>query len=263
MPVQFGVDEAKTLLAAGWRQGALFKSNWIISLPDEAKGCFWVILTQSCTVVSPRLSVDPLIEIAIARPLNKFNARAAEATGKNFRKLHVATLGADFEALEIDVNSRRFVAREVLLKFVPDGPVIDESETRKIGSWMGRYFSRVAVPNRLVEVLRPYFTGIGTILREQRNDSPLHESVPTVFIDWAPNDEAGPYRVTITVLAHGQDLTEHIDRRLIDAGISEVEIDNLKLVIEVRSSDATFLSEVDGKIRLSEWDYLTSLEAEI
>ena len=58
-------------------------------------------------------------------------------------------------------------------------------------------------------------------------------------------------------------VTEHIDRRLIDAGISEVEIENLKLLIEVRSSDATFLSEVDGKIRLSEWDYLTSLEEEV
>ncbi|MCK7475534.1 MAG: hypothetical protein MZV49_23485 [Rhodopseudomonas palustris] len=59
---------------------------------------------------------DPRVEVAVGRPVSRYNPQSHQAAGKDVRKYHLPVAGADFEALEIDINSRRFVDRQSLLK---------------------------------------------------------------------------------------------------------------------------------------------------
>jgi hypothetical protein len=148
---EFGTVEAETRLASGWLQGAIFKSNALIGVPHGIEvGTLLVVLTQSCTVVSPSLARDPVIEVAVVTPEGKtFNPKAQESTGKVFRKLSVPLGEHDPESGIVDINRRYFIPREALLQSKPDGPGMNAGIGKAIGGWVGRYYTRAALPNRL------------------------------------------------------------------------------------------------------------------
>jgi hypothetical protein len=255
----FGRAEAEALLQAGWRQGALFASNEWIRLPEgvSSEDALIVVLTQSCTVVSPRLEADPFVEVAVARRRKGFNPKDQDASGKNVRKLLLPVEREGFQAVEIDINSRRLLPRDLLLKFAPDGPQLSEQEARKIGGWMARYYARAALPNTLVERIRkPAFDDIKKSLKTTYRGDPLHVSTRSVLIDWEPDDEKGPYKVRITLICNDQMAAEALDRA-VPSEFTTPEGDGLS--IDVASADAMFVSELDGRIRLTEWDYLSDL----
>jgi hypothetical protein len=258
----FGREQAEALLRAGWRQGALFAPNENIPFPPGANGedNVLIVLTQSCTVVSERLNSDPVVEVAVAKLLKKFNAKDQAATGKSFRKLILPLeQGEEYKAIEIDINSRRLYPRDLLLGFAPTGPQISEPDARKIGGWMARYFSRVALPNALVEKMKgTTFELIKKVLKNEHEGEPLHMNTRSIFIGWEPDDEVGPYRVRITIVCSDQRATEAVDRLIIEASGAAVP-DGAEISIDVWSADAIFVADLDGLVRLSEWDYLTDL----
>jgi hypothetical protein len=258
----FGREQAEALLRAGWRQGAIFAPNDKIPLPPATgdNDNILIVLTQSCTVVSERLNSDPVVEVATAKLLKKFNAKDQAATGKSFRKLILPLQqGGEYDAVEIDINSRRLYQRDLLLDFAPTGPQISEPDARKIGGWMARYFSRVALPNALVEKLKgTTFELIKSVLKTEEEGEPLHMNTKSIYIGWDPDDEVGPYQVRIMIVCADQKVTEAVDRLLIEVGGSVV-LDGATVYIDVSSADATFLADLDGLVRLTEWDYLTDL----
>jgi hypothetical protein len=241
----------------GWRQGALFRPNdYVQQGPDDPQGAFFIVLTQTCTLVNPSLKNNPWIEIATAKPVEHYNPKDPAARGKTFHKYHLQLKGADHPALEIDINSRRFVDRKKLLEFGPDGPVCDPSDCYRMASWMARYYTRVALPNALVGLLKDVFVQLRGILDSDYEGAPLHEDVDEIFIDWAPDDEHTNYTCTLTILANDQAVTEQIDRLIGQAGFTDAG-DYLELKIEVLACDATFVSDLRGRKRLSEFDYLS------
>lgn len=256
MTTSFERTQAEALLEAGWRQGALFASNEWIPLPDSQDALI-VVLTQSCTVVSSRLETDPHIEVALARCKETFNPKDQNAQGKNVRKLLLPVVGDGFQAIEIDINTRKLLPRELLLNFAPTGPQLSENEARKIGGWMARYYARVALPNTLVErIRREAFDAIKKGLKTQHDGAPLHVKTRSALIDWQPDDEEGPYRVRITMICHDQSATEALDRAIGGKAVSGL---GDEITVDVVSADATFLSELEGRTRLSEWDYFSDL----
>jgi hypothetical protein len=140
---RFDEAAAGSLLAAGWRQGSAFHAPVDLDVPiafnrnDE----WLVVCTQSCSVVSPRLTADPHIEVAIARPIKKFNPRSPQATGKDFRRFHLPVRGAiGFQALECDINRRFDIPRECFLDFAPEsGITVPEGAGRALAGWLARY----------------------------------------------------------------------------------------------------------------------------
>ncbi|MDE2115178.1 MAG: hypothetical protein KGJ29_09980, partial [Hyphomicrobiales bacterium] len=107
-PPKFGEEEANALLAAGWRQGAVFKPFG--DLRPKNDEYFFVVCTQSCSVVSPNLIRDPFVEIAEGKPLQHYKKNSPEAIGKNVTKFQMPVTNDQFAALEVDINTRRFVA---------------------------------------------------------------------------------------------------------------------------------------------------------
>lgn len=261
-PTPFGTAEADKLLRAGWCQGSLFAPCEIVSHQEDI---FWIVCTQSCNIVSDSLSRDPLIEVAEARPIKKFRERALEARGKNVRKLHLPVTGANFEALEVDVNSRRTFGRESLLSITPATIAISSDAKRNLPNWLARYYNRVALPNELVERLRQtVFPTLKAFMDEQNEVGiPRHEAIESAFISFDPDDElpqSHGYKVSLRFLcADGSD-ADHFDRDLIARfGGDRIEVDGINFDFSFVAVKETYVSDLDGWDRFSEWDHLSGI----
>ncbi len=148
---------AKTILDKGWRQGAIFDPRGIIQDIQLTNGELLILCTQSCTVVSSRFATDPIVEAMVVKLLPKYNPRAFEATGKNQRKLHIEVIGrSEFKCIECDINRRFFFDRHHLLNINPlqEFEIGVEGST-KLAGWLGRSYTRIALPNLLVERVKP------------------------------------------------------------------------------------------------------------
>jgi len=146
---------AKTILDKGWRQGAIFDPCGIVENIQLTDSELLVLCTQSCTVVSSRFATDPIVEAMVVKLLPKYNPRAFEATGKNQRKLHIEVIGSsEFKCIECDINRRFFLDRHHLLNINP----LEEFEigvegSTKLAGWLGRSYTRIALPNLLARML--------------------------------------------------------------------------------------------------------------
>lgn len=257
------MSEAQRLLDTGWRQGSVFTANEVVGLPHGCKpDDRLIVLTQSCTVVSPRWDVDPHIEVARVTPLAKFNPRSSEAKGKNLRKLHVPLVDGEQGALAIDLNSRTFVDRRLFLEFEPDGTQPHTTEARRIGGWISRYYSRIALPNALVVVLREgVLNALKAVLDTQIEGQPLHERVSNIYIDWSPDDENGdPYEVSLLVLATDEAAAEFAGKQL--TALIPASTSRLTITHDALSAESAFVSDVEGRVRFTEYDYLSDLADE-
>ena len=105
---------------------------------------------------------------------------------------------------------------------------------------MARYFSRVALPNALVEKLKE--TTFDLIKKRPQNRtggrSPPHEYQIHLYWVGTPMTRRGPYQVRITIVCNNQQATEAVDRLLIETGGSAV-VEGATVSINVSSADAT------------------------
>src|SRR4029077_8148177 len=78
----------------GWRQGSIFEldktkiqipSNFAFDPEDE----LLIIISQSCSVVSPNFNANPSIEAMVVKKIKQFNPKSFEAIGKNQSRLHL------------------------------------------------------------------------------------------------------------------------------------------------------------------------------
>jgi hypothetical protein len=226
-----------------------------------------VVVSQSCTVVSSNLEKDPVVELAVAMPCPKPFAKvhkSPEAVGKNFRTLIVPQVFDDADCLEIDVYSRFFVRRELLLAFKPDVGVGDAESGRRIASWMGRHFTRVALPDRLVSLLKdPVLQPLENHLKAKFGEGPINEGVYAIWVKWQPEDEQGPYEIEFLIACEDDEAANNLDQLLTDSfgteGPSRLENDEVRVSINVTSVAATTLADINAHSRLSFFDHFTSL----
>ena len=268
-PKQFGTEEARSLLEAGWTQGSVFRANDHVHLPhDVPADAFLVVCTQACSLVLPDLRKEPHVELAIARPVARFLPKDGPATGKDVRRFHLPVTGADCPALEIDITSRFLVPRELLLSFRPDGPVAGDADRRNLAGWIGRYYSRIALPDALV--VRARRSVLGAVERFLKASSAggaakNHEHVHSVYVRWEPNVElAEPeeYRLEMLILCDDPVVADSLSARLVDFGLdpdAPVGMGGVSIFCEVRAREETRLTDLDGRVRLTEWDYMTGL----
>lgn len=267
---ELGVDEARRLLAAGWRQGSVFRPNEHVPPREgDPENAVFVVVSQSCTVVSQRWDKDPFVEIAVAvpsdTPFDK-QKRSPQAVGKDFRSLLLPTACGEADCLIVDVYSRFFIPRHLLLNFVPDVAVGDTATARRVANWMGRHFMRAALPNLLVELITdPVLKPLEKHLKAKFGDGPVHEGVVAIWVKWVPDDEEGPYRIEFLFACEDENAAANLDQLLTETFGTEdvVKLDTEAVVVEMRvmSADATTLADVEGHERLSIFDHFTSLEA--
>jgi len=218
--------------------------------------------------VSERIETDPNIEFLVAEPVKKYNPRSAEATGKNLRRFHLSISGVpNTEALACDINRRFFVHRKACLRHPPDVNVgILEESVRNFAGWIARYYTRIALPDELTRRARNglYKCIKNALEKKSATGEKLLNSIDKIYVNWDPNFDlqSGLYRVHILFLCADADA----DIRL--SSLLELPLgpftrgdgqDGIKLEYENKVKSETFVSELDGYKRLSEWDYLSNL----
>lgn len=262
----FGLDQAQALLDAGWGQCVVFHTNG--DFPHNDVDGLFVVCTQSCTVVSPSLDRDPFVEIAIGRRLAKFHPRSPQARGKDVRKLHIPVEGADFEGLEVDINSRRFVKRELLLAATQTGYIVTDRDRQNFAGWIARYYSRIALPNELVDRLKlTIFKQLTQFLEAQHGKAGCarHDEIGSMWIKFNPDLELPKdekYQVKLLIICDHPDVAEAYDRELIAIyGERPVVIDGIEFSFDVNTPDETRLSDLNGWHRFTEWDHLSEMGA--
>lgn len=265
---ELGIEEAERLLAAGWRQGSVFRPNEHVPRPDGyPDDCVLVVVSQSCTVVSQRWDKDPFVEVAVAVPSDKpfeKQKRGPQAVGKDFRTLLLPTACGDADCLVVDVYSRFFVRRELLLNFSPDIASGDVGGARRIANWMGRHFMRVALPDKLVKLMSD--TAIRPLekhLKAKFGEGQVHEGVLAIWVKWEPDDEEGPYEIEFLIVCEDDNAADNLDRLLTETfqteDVLKINAGGLKVEMRVMSADSTTLTDVQGHERLSFFDHFTSL----
>ncbi len=266
-PPAFGEEQANALLNAGWRQCQTFAPSPEVG-ETGTEGAYWVVCTQSCTVVSSCLIRDPFVEIAEGRPVAKYAPKSDEARGKNVRKFHLPVGGADFPALEMNINSRRFVRRELLLGVTPAKFSVAEEARRNFAGWISRYYTRIALPNELVKRLNVTVLGkLEPFLKGKLDDgSPAvrHQEIASMWIRFVPDAElaeGSDYAVELMMLCDEQKTADVIERALLEHVFQshELKIDGIDFSFEVKSKTESFISELDGWLRFTEWDYFSGM----
>jgi hypothetical protein len=267
LPV-FGEEHANALFKAGWAQCQIFRPT--ADLPHSEENVFFVVCTQSCTVVSPDLSRDPFVEIAEGRPLPTFRAKSHQARGKDVTKFHLPVDGADFEALEININSRKFVRRELLIATRPAGFTVSNRSRRDFAAWIARYYSRIALPTELVRRLRlTILKKLEQFLAAKTGIPPeaRHDQIASIWIRFEPDTELAngiAYEVKLLLICDKPEIAEKYDRELLQLfGGQALAIDNIEFSFDVNSLDETRLSDLTGWQRFTDWDYLSGMVAAI
>ncbi len=265
---------AKIILDKGWRQGSIFHPGEVLKEAILADEELLIICTQSCTVVSSRFTTDPTIEGMVVKPLAKYNPKTFEATGKNQRKLHLPVTGdSQIKGIECDINRRFFFDRCNLLKTTPLQELeIGTQGASKLAGWIGRSYTRIALPELLVkriglEVLPFILKCLSeTQIDGPKKGSPIHESVSFAYIDWQPrSDLADLFEVRFIFLCDDDNTEALLESNLIEKlmlylspeGKNGIRISD----VACRTPNTTFLSDLNGFERFSEWDFLSELGA--
>jgi hypothetical protein len=258
----FGQPEADLLLKREWAQGRIFNPDGVVVAPAE--GVVYVVCTQSCSVVSASLEKDPCIELAEARPLHKYAPKCDEATGKNARRYHLPYEGADFAALEIDINRRRFEDRRLLLDRFPARGSISQKARRDFAAWLGRYYSRIDLPNAFVARLAEHFySDLKRFLKGHgaADTVPRHQHIKTIYVKYGPDEELGEdasYQAEFIFMCEDGQLAEWIYGDMIHVfGERELTKPGLRLKFTVNSPEETFLSDLNDFYRFTDWDHLS------
>lgn len=268
----FGENKAQQILEAGWRQGSVFRPpvGLAMPVPFEHEHEWLVVCTQSCTVVSRDLTGDPHIEFLVATPTGHYKANSPEATGKVLRRFHLPVSGlANVPALECDINRRFFASRTLCLAHPPEtGITVSEDDVRNLAGWISRYYTRVALPNELVIRAGGLFATIREVLKKKKATSGeserLSASIDKILVRWSPDTElqGGLYELDILFLC-ADEAADLLLNSLLEAKLQPFTEEGghngirLKFANAVKSE--TFISELDGYTRLSEWDYLSNL----
>lgn len=230
-----------------------------------------LVLTQACSVVSKPLKRDPVMELIVGTKLAKFKPKAPETRGGNARKFHVE-LGADGEraAYELDIYQRHFIPRILFVDFAPNGPACSEDDATRVGNWVGRFYTRTAFPNALVEGLRAedFQKRLETALSgEAKNGETMHEQVRAIYGAWSPNDETGPYDLDLHIAVTSIDAVDELNEVLKKAfGIAypgdKLTVSCVGVTIHVLEASTLTLDSVEELRRITDWDLLSGLKEE-
>lgn len=153
-----------TLEACGWWQGSLINADELRSMHPGLfpSADFFVLATQTCSILNPDLQKVPLVEVVAASALaaDKYDPRLA--TGHNPRIIHAAAVNSVGEeiCIEMQIHNRAWIKRTDLQTLKPlvfslaDTGHTHLSRAHQVfARWLGNSYKRVELPNELVSAL--------------------------------------------------------------------------------------------------------------
>jgi hypothetical protein len=213
------VTAADEIRRRGWRQCSiaadplrerLLRDDLLRDVTGED---LLIIATQDCDLVCRSFETEPYAEIVIGRRVDTADGNCR--FGKNPRRLQFELSGTT-DTYEVQAISRISVPRHVLAEYAPDRDrKLDEATSRTIPEWLGKRYTRAALPDAFNERTRSAQTKIRDRLKADG------ELVEAIFLTVAPNAELPPserYSLVIRVIAREETLLDEA---------SEVRLENL------------------------------------
>jgi hypothetical protein len=191
LPGTFG-DEVNE---QGWQAGSVIPESMLPALapylvlpgypgPQFIANDWFVVVSQTCDVVQPKLENEPLIEVLHCHPINELSGEFKER--KSTRRLDFkpnSQSHADVCVQAHAITDRYLVPRELLLQHKPDSERgLSKNAVRNIQGWYSLRYSRPAWPNAFVKRL-PAKPKLVSILK------PIRDDVAEVRLAIAENEE--------------------------------------------------------------------------
>lgn len=259
---------AVTIRGHGWRQGSLFLPNTInlelsSQFPFDPDVERMLICSQSCSVVSPRFKVDPNVEAIVARLIH--DIKPENANGKNQRRLHLPLDGdaPDYCGVECDIHRRIMFDRGLLCHAPPDKSwQLQDHGAIRMANWIARHYIRVALPDDLVQAMREHLQPRLKKLLDKLK--PIADDIESLYIKYepVPVETSKPNTWTLDLLFVTKDDNGEgtVDMEIARGALAQTDFGRIRLrSIAVQSETRTFISDLNGYTRITEWDYLTDL----
>jgi hypothetical protein len=138
-----------------WRQGSVltqtdFESAGLTNTGDENLA---IAISHDCDIANDNLDIEPSIEFIFARILDSCNGNFTY--GKNPRILHV-DYKHDDKIVWIEIlSSRKIKVQKQSLEQISPGQTYSLVSHQTLQSWLALRYRRLALPNSLVDRLRP------------------------------------------------------------------------------------------------------------
>ena len=273
VPSEIYSQDGSTLFDKGWLQGKIVPNNKL-QLPDKivknaANEHLLIVCSQSCSVVSRNFEKDPYVEIIVGKPIVIYNPKSQEARGKDQRKLHLnLEVHGESKPFEINIYDRFEIDRKLLLTCDPVNDVyLKPEDGDKLSNWIARSYLRLALPNELVAKIterKGFIDKFDRWLKQVSNTTGhnRHEFVKAIYLKWEPNNASAQYTVDIMLLADCADFQKDFDLNFEEQVLNKIDFDALGLLgfnVRCQLRDETFLTDLDGYKRFSEFDYLTEM----
>ena len=266
----------RILEEAGWRQCALFRPSQAItdSLPSymefDPERDLLMVATQSCSVCAPKLDTFPTVEVIACRLLAKYKSSHPAAVGRHTREVHLPILGGGaWTGVSCAILRRAFIPRVQLLDVEISEISIRPQDVRSFQGWIARFYSRIAMPQALVNRLRAD-GGIGNLVRAALQRSldgkPAHLGVEAFFVQWDPDRELPAnenYNLHLIIACRDESTEDFLDSEIGDLASGHGYPEKGGILMPkplIQPIDLITMSQIAGHSRFTEWDELSDLE---
>ncbi len=174
-----------------------------------------IIATQDCDLVCHSFETEPYAEIVIGRRVDTPDGNCR--FGKNPRRLQFELSGSS-DTYEVQAISRISIPRDLLAEYDPDSERdLDETTSRTIPEWLGKRYTRAALPDAFNERSRAAQAKIRDRLKVDG------ELVEAIFLTVIPNAELPSneaYSLVVRVIAREETLLDHaLEARMQDLAV--------------------------------------------
>lgn len=180
-------------------------------LRDATADDLLIVATQDCDLVCHSFETEPYVEIVIGRHVESLDGNCR--FGKNPRRLQFELSGTS-DTYEVQAISRISIPRDLLAEYAPDPERnLDSVTSRTIPEWLGKRYTRAALPDTFNERSRSAQAKIRDRLKSDG------ELVEAIFVTVVPNAELPsnePYSLVVRVVAREETLLdETFEARLV------------------------------------------------
>lgn len=170
-----------------WRQGSVLSQGDFqrVDLTETSDAGLAIAISHDCDIANDNLSAEPYVEFILGRIREKADGNCTY--GKNPRKLHLEYTNAGKPVfIELIASEKRQVSKDLLESVHPDHTYEIAGSLQILQSWLAARYRRHALPNSLVERLRPVFIFIE---KEGKKNS---SGILSFRLSYDPQEELSP-----------------------------------------------------------------------
>jgi hypothetical protein len=180
-----------------WQQGGVLaqKDFQAVGLTDEPEADLAIAISHDCDIANDELDAEPAVEFIFAHVLKDHDGTYTH--GKNPRILHLDYIH-NGQTVWIELSAlRRVIVQKNSLEAIQPDQTYSLITRQILPSWLAKRYRRLALPNSLLERLRPVSTYIEK--EGKRNSS----GILSFRLSYEPQDELPseePYELWLSIV---------------------------------------------------------------